>query len=139
MHNEERQLTEQRQPTGEAQPSEGRRRLILRRVERMIARLNTQFIIDHQNDTPEQLSEYLKGCMERLGHTPARVEVIGGDYIEYRFGSWYKALRSFYSGSISAAKDPPAFENRQIVRDLYEAEDARLREPEGTCGEGVPT
>lgn len=137
MQNEERRQTEQRQPTADTQPSEGRRRLILRRVERMIARQNTQFIIDHQNDTLEQLSEYLKGCMEQLGHVPARVEVIGGDYIEYRFGSWYKAVRSFYTGKMSDAKDPPAFENREIVRALYESEDARLREQEAACHEGV--
>ncbi len=137
MHNEERRQTEQRQQTETVQPSDARRQLLLRRVERMLARQNTQFIIDHQNDTLEQLSEYLKGCMEQLGRVPARVEVVGGDYIEYRFGSWYKAVRSFYTGKMSEAKDPPAFEDRQIVRALYEAEDARLREQEASHCEGV--
>lgn len=137
MHNEERRQTEQRQQTETVQPSDARRQLLLRRVERMLARQNTQFIIDHQNDTLEQLSEYLKGCMEQIGRVPARVEVVGGDYIEYRFGSWYKAVRSFYTGKMSEAKDPPAFEDRQIVRALYEAEDARLREQEASHCEGV--
>ena len=70
----------------------------LDRIERVIAYKNVQFIIDHQHDTPEQLSAYLKACMDELGHVPAKVEVIGGDYLEYRFGTWRKALGSFYSG-----------------------------------------
>lgn len=44
-----------------------RESMLLRRAERAIARKNTQFIIDHQNDTLEDLTEYLKGCMQSLG------------------------------------------------------------------------
>ena len=58
------------------------------RIERVIAYKNVQFIIEHQHDTLEQLTAYLKSCMEDIGHPPAMVEVIGGEYIEYRFGSW---------------------------------------------------
>lgn len=124
MHDEEqRQLEEQRRLNA-------RKQLILRRVERIIARRNTQFILDHQHDSLEQLSAYLKACMEDIGHPPARVEVIGGDYIEYRFGGeWYRALRTFYDGKASAnLKNPPTFENRKIVRDLcaeLEAQEGR--------------
>lgn len=123
MHDEEqRQLEEQ-------QRLDARKQLILRRVERIIARKNTQFILDHQNDSLEQLSAYLKACMEDIGHPPSRVEVIGGDYIEYRFGGeWYRALRTFYDGKASAnLKNPPTFENRKIVRDLC----AKLEAQEG--------
>lgn len=123
MHDEEqRQLEEQRR-------LDARKQLILRRVERIIARRNTQFILDHQNDSLEQLSTYLKACMEDIGHPPARVEVIGGDYIEYRFGGeWYRALRTFYDGKASdSLKNPPTFENRKIVRDLC----AKLEAQEG--------
>ena len=62
------------------------------RIERVIAYKNVQFILEHQNDTLEQLSAYLQSCMEDIGHPPAMVEVIGSEYIEYRFGSW-KAAR----------------------------------------------
>ena len=123
MHDEEqRQLEEQ-------QRLDARKQLILRRVERIIARKNTQFILDHQNDSLEQLSAYLKACMEDIGHPPSRVEIIGGDYIEYRFGGeWYRALRTFYDGKASAnLKNPPTFENRKIVRDLC----AKLEAQEG--------
>ena len=62
------------------------------RIERVIAYKNVQFILEHQNDTLEQLSAYLQSCMEDIGHPPAPVEVIGADYIIYRFGSWQADL-----------------------------------------------
>lgn len=68
---------------------------VLRRAERMIAYQNIQFILAHQNDTLEQLTAYLSACTDKLGHVPAKCEVIGGDYIEYRFDSWVNAVRSF--------------------------------------------
>ena len=99
----------------------------LDRIERVIAYKNVQFIIDHQHDTPEQLSAYLKACMDELGHVPAKVEVIGGDFLEYRFGSWQKALRSVYDGKAAEfLKNPPSFANRKIVRDLCAAAGVQL-------------
>lgn len=55
------------------------------RIERVIAYKNVQFILEHQNDTLEQLSAYLQSCMEDIGHPPAPVEVIGADYINISF------------------------------------------------------
>lgn len=105
-----------------------RESMLLRRAERAIARKNTQFIIDHQNDTLEDLTVYLKGCMQSLGHVPAREEVIGAAYLEYRFGSWTNAIRSFYSGSLKSLKSPPPFEKRKIVLECCEEEAASLNE-----------
>lgn len=107
---------------------------ILRRIERVIAYRNVQFILDHQNDSLESLSAYLQSCTEALGHIPAKVEVVGGDYLEYRFGTWQKALRSFYSGKLGTSKTPPAFPDRQLVRDLYALELRRRQ----TAGEVQP-
>lgn len=133
MHDEE-QLLQPRQPNQTDEPS----KQTLELARRIIARKNTQFILDHQNDTLEQLSAYLKACMEDIGHPPARVEVIGGDFLEYRFGSWTKALRSFYSGSVSAnIKNPPSFANRKIVRDLYAALDSQLQRADAACTKEV--
>ena len=133
MHDEE-QLLQPRQPNQTDEP--GKQTLELAR--RIIARKNTQFILDHQNDTLEQLSAYLKACMEDIGHPPARVEVIGGDFLEYRFESWSKALRSFYSGSVSAnLKNPPPFANRKIVRDLYAALDSQFQRADAACTKEV--
>lgn len=133
MHDEE-QLLQPRQPNQTDEPS----KQTLELARRIIARKNTQFILDHQNDTLEQLSAYLKACMEDIGHPPARVEVIGGDFLEYRFESWSKALRSFYSGSVSAnIKNPPPFANRKIVRDLYAALDSQFQRADAACTKEV--
>lgn len=133
MHDEE-QLLQPQQPNQTDEPS----KQTLELARRIIARKNTQFILDHQNDTLEQLSAYLKACMEDIGHPPARVEVIGGDFLEYRFESWPKALRSFYSGSVSAnLKNPPPFANRKIVRDLYAALDSQLQRADAACTKEV--
>ena len=56
---------------------------------------------------------------------PAKCEVIGGDYIEYRFDSWVNAVRSFFSGRMASAKTPPPFAERQIVRDTLAALEAQ--------------
>ena len=113
--------------------------IIYSRIERVIAYKNVQFIIEHQNDTLEQLSAYLQSCMEDIGHPPAPVEVIGADYIIYRFGTWQKAVRSFYSGKMTNTKNPPPFKERKIVRDLYEVAQRRMAEKDtaGTSGEEV--
>ncbi len=113
--------------------------IIYSRIERVIAYKNVQFIIKHQSDTLEQLSAYLQSCMEDIGHPPAMVEVIGGEYIQYRFGSWQKAIRTFYSGKITNTKNPPPFKDRKIVRDLYEVAQRRMAEKDtaGTSGEEV--
>ena len=111
---------------------------LLAAIERKIAYKNIDFIIQHQNDTKDELAIYLKACMEDIGHPPARVEVIGGDFLEYRFESWSKALRSFYSGSVSAnLKNPPPFANRKIVRDLYAALDSQLQRADAACTKEV--
>ena len=72
MHDEQ-----QRQPDARTQQ-------VLGRVRHIINKKNTQFILDHQHDSLAALSLYLRDCMEDIGHPPARVEVIGGDFLEYR-------------------------------------------------------
>ena len=113
--------------------------IIYSRIKRVITYKNVQFILEHQNDTLEQLSAYLQSCMEDIGHPPAPVEVIGADYIIYRFGTWQTAVRSFYSGKMTNIKNPPPFKERKIVRDLYEVAQRRMAEKDtaGTSGEEV--
>lgn len=113
--------------TTNSNASRARTQQVLGRVRRIIIKKNTQFILDHQHDSLEALSLYLRDCMEDIGHPPARVEVIGGDFLEYRFGSWQKALRSVYDGKAAEfLKNPPSFANRKIVRDLCAAAGVRL-------------
>ena len=61
--------------------------------------------------------------MQKLGHVPARVEVTGGDYIEYRFGSWVAAMQGIgveYCTKIVCA--PPGTESTELFRKEYEAQ-----------------
>ena len=105
------------------------------RIERVIAYKNVQFIIEHQYDGLEQLTAYLKACMAGIGHPPAMVEVLGSEYIEYRFGSWKAAIRSLYAGKITNIKNPPHFRDRKIVQDLCEIELRRLAAKDAASSE----
>lgn len=57
-----------------------------------ISRKNIEFILLHQNDSLAELSSYLQKCKDELGRVPAQSEVIGGDLLALRFGSWVNAL-----------------------------------------------
>lgn len=57
-----------------------------------IQQKNDAFVQEHQADTNERLIEYLWTCARALGHTPCKVEVLGGDMIAERFGTWENAL-----------------------------------------------
>ena len=59
-----------------------------------VSRQNIEFILAHQHDSAEELSSYLRKCKEELGHVPAQAEVLGGELLTLRFGSWVKALES---------------------------------------------
>ena len=63
-----------------------------------ISRKNIEFILAHQHDSREELARYLRQCKKELGHIPAQSEVIGGDLLALRFGSWVEALN--YSGYV---------------------------------------
>lgn len=100
----------------------------LRRAERTIAYQNIRFILAHQNDTLEQLSDYLSACMDALGHAPARTEVLGGDFIELRFGSWAKALRSIGQSGFDDTQQPPRVQSTQLFRDEFDRQQALDRQ-----------
>lgn len=65
-------------------------------VRMAVSRQNIEFILAHQHDSREELARYLRQCKKELGHVPAQSEVIGGDLLALRFGSWVEALN--YSG-----------------------------------------
>ena len=47
---------------------------------------------EHENDSDQQLLAYLRQCAEELGHSPVVKDVLGGNYIAKRFGTWPLAL-----------------------------------------------
>ena len=123
----------------EEQQRKERQAKLLSAIERKIAYKNIDFIIQHQNDTKDELTAYLKACMDDIGHAPAKVEIIGGDLIEYRFGSWAKALGKIYSGPLSTVKNPPAFKDRICFGKLWSSTAARIlrrRCSDGTAASG---
>ena len=90
-----------------------------------LSRQNIEFILAHQHDSPEELSIYLRKCKEALGHVPAQSEVLGGELLTLRFGSWGKALEE------SGLQDPTgqAVRNLPIERTaLFQAEYKRQSE-----------
>lgn len=58
------------------------RKVLTQRTLEALSKQNVAFVLEHQNDTLEQLSAYLSACMDTLGHVPAWTEVLGGDLIE---------------------------------------------------------
>ena len=46
------------------------------------------FAKEHKEDSNEQLLTYVRQAAEELGFTPNAGEMIGGEYISSRFGSW---------------------------------------------------
>lgn len=90
-----------------------------------ISRKNIEFILAHQHDSREELARYLRQCKKELGHVPAQSEIIGGDLLALRFGSWEKALSdSGYLNSIGHAVSAFPLERTAI----FQAEYKRLSE-----------
>ena len=83
-------------------------------VRMAVSRQNIEFIL-----AAEELSSYLHKCKEGLGHVPVQAEVLGGELLTLRFGSWVKALEE------SGLQDPTghAAKNFPIERTaLFQAE-----------------
>ena len=84
-----------------------------------ISRRNIEFILEHQKDSAAELARYLRRCQAELGHVPAQSEILGGDLLALRFGSWGNALA--YSGF--PVSTGPAVSNFPLERTaLFQAE-----------------
>lgn len=64
------------------------RRMVLQALEQQ----EDMFWEKHEADTDAELLVYLRACAIRLHHCPWPGEIVGGSYIEERFGSWNRAL-----------------------------------------------
>lgn len=65
---------------------------IRRMVQKALEEQEQAFALDHETDTDEQLLHYLRESAIRLHHTPWPGEILGGSFIQSRFGSWSHAL-----------------------------------------------
>ena len=74
----------------------GRQNIYEATIRRMVqAALDKQeqlFRQQHEADTDAQLITYLCSCAAQLQHTPWPGEIVGGDFIKERFGTWHQAL-----------------------------------------------
>lgn len=99
------------------------RKVLTQRTLVALSKQNVAFVLEHQNDTWQELSQYLARCQAALGRAPARTEVLGGDFIELRFGSWGKALASI--GIHGGNRLPtPSLENTKLFREEYDRQRA---------------
>lgn len=90
-------------------------------VRMAVSQQNIEFILAHQHDSREELARYLRQCKKELGHVPAQSEVIGGDLLALRFGSWATALN--YSGYVDykgPALSALPLERTAIYQEEYE-------------------
>ena len=65
---------------------------IRRMVQAALDEQEQRFRQQHEADTDEQLIAYLCSCAAQLQHTPWPGEIVGGDFIKERFGTWPQAL-----------------------------------------------
>ena len=65
---------------------------IRRMVQEALEQQEKAFRQQHEADTDEQLLAYLRAWAIRLQHTPWPGELVGGSFIQERFGSWNRVL-----------------------------------------------
>ena len=89
----------------------------------VVTQKNIEYILAHQHDSREELARYLRQCKKELGHIPAQSEVIGGDLLALRFGSWVEALNySGYMNCKGTAVSALPLERTAIFQEEYECQ-----------------
>ena len=87
----------------------------------VVTQKNIEYILAHQHDSREELARYLRQCKKELGHIPAQSEVIGGDLLALRFGSWVESLNySGYMNCKGTAVSALPLERTAIFQEEYE-------------------
>ena len=67
-------------------------RILNRKIEEALSERQKLFPQEHREDSEEVLLNYVRDFTKELGHTPNSNEIIGGEYLKERFGSWEKLL-----------------------------------------------
>ena len=67
-------------------------RILNRKIEEALSERQKLFPQEHREDSEEVLLNYVRDFTRELGHTPNSNEIIGGEYLKERFGSWEKLL-----------------------------------------------
>ena len=72
-----------------------RARQVRRRTMQFFYDQSDEFEREHENDTDEQLIDYVKAIALGMGRMPKPIEVPGGYYIEQRLGRWLTLAKEF--------------------------------------------
>ena len=117
------------------------RKVLTQRTLTALSKQNVVFVLEHQNATRQELSQYLARCHAALGRAPARTEVLGGDFIELRFGSWAAARESIgveNGGRIpdKHAKREKKAANKELLRQAKAAKKAAQTSASGEARKG---
>lgn len=103
----------------------GRNHIYEATVKRMVTQAleeqEQEFVEAHGSDADKQLLTYLRQNAARLGHTPWPREIIGGSFIEQRFGTWKNALCRARLPQPSTPDKPSGFVRMQEERTRQEA------------------
>ena len=97
--------------------------LLLKTVE-SLAKQHEEFGIHHAVTTNTELLEYVRACSKELGETPGSNEVIGGAYIESRFGGWDQVVAA---ANLPAPGRTLSAEKTQIYKKEYKRQEKLFR------------
>ena len=75
----------------------------------------------HEQDTEQQLLDYVRRCAEELGHTPVSREVEGATWISRRIGSWSLVL-TLARLPLPKGMEPPKPKTWKAYREQKQAE-----------------
>ena len=96
---------------------------IRRMVSEALEQQEQEFRQQHKEDADEQLLTYLRAWAILNHHTPWPGEIVGGKYLEERFGSWSRALALAWLPAPKAANQSKNFqrvcEETQRQKELY--------------------
>lgn len=100
-------------------------RILNRRIEEALAEKQRTFQTVHAEDSDETLLNYVKHYAEEMKRSPNSNEVIGGNYLKERFGSWETLLEKAGLPPAGRAAD---FKNRYIYKQERERQLVLWRE-----------
>ncbi len=98
--------------------------IIKKMVTKSLEEQENEFEETHKEDSDEQLLEYIKEQAEKLSRVPWQREIVGGSYIEKRFGTWKNALRK---AELPNPKHADLIENFERIQNEIEIQKAAYR------------
>ena len=91
--------------------------IIKKMVTKALEEQEREFEEVHEADSDEELLEYIKESAKSLNRVPWEREIVGGSYIEKRFGTWKNALRK---AELPNPKHPDLIENFSRIQNEIE-------------------